>query len=118
MIWHQKRVVLMEAIKAAYCPGFQQLLNVVQSGKIGKIKMWKHVLPNANVHSRERTDPEYGGAFLEYGGNALMPIIKILGKDYRTSHLTALIMNWERMITPRSRSDMKTLWQQLRLEWQ
>ena len=31
----EQGVVLMEAIKAAYCPGFQQLLNVVQSGKIG-----------------------------------------------------------------------------------
>ena len=77
--------VLMEAIKAAYCPGFQQLLNVVQSGKIGKIKDVEACFTRiANVHSRERTDPEYGGAFLEYGGNALMPIIKILGKDYRT----------------------------------
>ena len=26
----------------------------------------------------------YGGAFLEYGGNVLMPIIKILGTDYRS----------------------------------
>ena len=81
----KKGVVLMEAIKAAYCPGFQQLLNVVQSGKIGKIKDVEACFTRiANVHSRERTDPEYGGAFLEYGGNALMPIIKILGKDYRT----------------------------------
>ena len=27
----------MEAVKAAYCPGFQQLVNVAKSGKIGKI---------------------------------------------------------------------------------
>ena len=73
----------MEAIKAAYCPGFQQLLNVVQSGKIGEIKDVEACFSRiARVHSRERTDARYGGAFLEYGGNALMPIIKILGKDY------------------------------------
>ena len=29
----EQGVVLMEAIKAAYCPGFQQLLNVVQSAQ-------------------------------------------------------------------------------------
>jgi len=78
-----KNAVLMEAIKAAYCPGFQQLLNVVQSGKIGEIKDVEACFSRiARVHSRERTDARYGGAFLEYGGNALMPIIKILGKDY------------------------------------
>ena len=33
----KNKVVLMEAVKAAYCPGFQQLVNVAKSGKIGKI---------------------------------------------------------------------------------
>lgn len=81
----EKNVVLMEAIKAAYCPGFQQLLNVVQSGKIGQIKDVEACFSRiARVESRERTDAKYGGAFLEYGENALMPIIKILGKDYES----------------------------------
>ena len=31
------RLVLMEAVKTAYCPGFGQLINMVQSGKIGKV---------------------------------------------------------------------------------
>lgn len=80
-----KKVVLMEAIKAAYCPGFQQLLNVVQSGRIGEIKDVEACFSRiAAEESRERTDARYGGAFLEYGGNALMPIIKILGKDYES----------------------------------
>lgn len=80
-----KNVVLMEAIKAAYCPGFQQLLNVVQSGKIGEIKDVEACFSRiAKIRSRERKDAKYGGAFLEYGGNALMPIIKILGKDYES----------------------------------
>jgi glycerol-3-phosphate cytidylyltransferase len=81
----QKAVVLMEAIKAAYCPGFQQLLNVIQSGKIGEIRDVEACFSRiARVESRERTDVRYGGAFLEYGGNTLMPIIKILGKDYES----------------------------------
>ena len=81
----EQGVVLMEAIKAAYCPGFQQLLNVVQSGKIGEIKDVEACFSRiARVESRERKDPKYGGAFLEYGGNALMPIIKILGRDYES----------------------------------
>lgn len=64
----RKHVVLMEAIKAAYCPGFQQMLNVVQSGRIGQVKDVEASFTRiANIHSRERTDPMYGGAFLEYG---------------------------------------------------
>lgn len=38
-------VVLMEGIKTAYCPGFQQLMNVAKSGKIGIYETWKHVFP-------------------------------------------------------------------------
>lgn len=80
-----KNIVLMEAIKAAYCPGFQQMLNVVQSGRIGQIRDVEACFSRiAREESRERTDAKYGGAFLEYGGNALMPIIKILGKDYES----------------------------------
>lgn len=79
----KKKLVLMEAIKAAYCPGFQQLLNVVRSGRIGKICDVEACFSRiADENSRERTDEKYGGAFLEYGGNALMPIIKILGTEY------------------------------------
>ena len=84
----------MEAIKAAYCPGFQQLLNVVQSGKIGDIKDVEACFSRiATVESRERKDPKYGGAFLEYGGNALMPIIKILGQNYQSVTFDSWIMN-------------------------
>ena len=79
----ENKVVLIEAVKAAYCPGFQQLINVVQTGKLGEIKdIEANFTRLANSTSRERTDAKYGGGFLEYGSNALLPIIKILGKDF------------------------------------
>lgn len=79
----EKGLVLMEAIKAAYCPGFQQLINVAKSGKIGEIRDVEACFSRlADLDSREMTDGVYGGAFLEYGSNALLPIIKLLGKDY------------------------------------
>ena len=81
----EKGIVLVEAIKAAYSPGFQQLLNVVASGKIGEIRDVEACFSRlADSDSREMTDAKYGGAFLEYGGNALLPIIKILGKDFES----------------------------------
>ena len=34
----EHQIVLMEAVKTAYCPGFGQLLNVAKSGRIGEIR--------------------------------------------------------------------------------
>lgn len=87
----EKKCILVEAIKAAYSPGFQQLLNVVGSGVIGEIRDVEACFSRiADPNSREMTDAKYGGAFLEYGGNALLPIIKILGKDYESVSIDSI----------------------------
>ena len=79
-----KKLVLLEAVKAAYCPGFQELINVATSGKIGDIKDVEADFTRlATADSRERTDAKYGGAFYEFGPSVLVPIIKLLGTDYR-----------------------------------
>lgn len=80
----EKQLVLMEAIKAAYCPGFVQLINLAKSGKIGKIRDVEACFSRlASKSSREMTDEIYGGSFLEYGGYPLLPVIKLLGKDFK-----------------------------------
>ena len=80
----QQGLVLMEAVKTAYCPGFQQLINVAQNGKIGEIRDVEACFTRlANLESRERTDARYGGSFLEFGSYTLLPIIKLLGSDYK-----------------------------------
>ncbi len=79
-----KNLVLLEAVKAAYCPGFQELINVATSGKIGEIKDVEADFTRiASPSSRERTDARYGGAFYEFGPSVLVPIIKLLGTDYK-----------------------------------
>lgn len=79
-----KNLILLEAVKTAYCPGFQQLINVAQSGKIGEIRDVEACFTRlADETSRERTDAEYGGAFLEFGSYTLLPILKLLGTDYK-----------------------------------
>lgn len=76
-------VVLMEGIKTAYCLGFQQLMNVAKSGKIGDIRDVEACFSRlANPVSRERTDARYGGAFLEFAGYTLLPIFKLYGTNY------------------------------------
>lgn len=79
----EHHLVVMEAVKTAYCPGFQQLMNVAKSGKIGDIKDVEACFTRlANLNSRERTDAAYGGSFLEFGSYTLLPAIKLLGSEY------------------------------------
>ena len=80
----EKGLILMEAIKTAYTPGFIRLLSMVQSGVIGEIRdvesCFTRIFPNDS--SREMTDTEFGGSFTEYGSYTLLPIIKLLGSNY------------------------------------
>lgn len=83
--------VLLEGIKTAYCPGFQQLMNVALSGKIGEIRDVEACFTRlADKHSRERCDADYGGSYLEFGGYTLLPIIKLFGTDYKGIHIDSL----------------------------
>ena len=77
------KVVLMEAVKAAYCPGFQQLINIAKSGTIGEIVDVEASFTRlADPASRERQDVIFGGSFLEFGPSVLVPVIKLLGLNY------------------------------------
>ncbi len=83
--------ILIEGIKAAYCPGFQQLINVAKSGKIGEIRDVEACFSRlADLDAREMTDARYGGAYLEYGGYPLLPIIKLLGWDYENIFIDSI----------------------------
>ena len=88
----QNSLVLLEAVKTAYCPGFQQLMNVARSGKIGEIRDVEACFTRlANPVSRECTDAKYGGSFLEFGNYTLLPIIKLLGTDYKDIQFNSLL---------------------------
>lgn len=76
----EKKCVLMEGIKTAYCPGFQALLGVVRSGKIGQIIDVEACFSRlCDSKVRELTDVKHGGSFTEFGTYSLLPIVKILG---------------------------------------
>lgn len=88
----QKHLVLLEAIKTAYCPGFQQLLHTAQSGKIGEIRDVEACFTRlANPQSRECTDAKYGGAFLEFAAYTLLPIFKLFGTHYQDVQIHSIL---------------------------
>lgn len=80
----ENKVVLMEAIKTAYCPGFNQLLSIVRSGAIGSVRDVEACFTKLESPlSRELTDITYGGSFTELGSYTMLPVLKILGKNYQ-----------------------------------
>jgi len=78
----QHNLVLMEAIKTAYSPGFVYLSNIVKSGLIGSVRdveaCFTKLVPDT---SREWHAP-IPGAFAELASYPLFAIAKILGTDY------------------------------------
>ena len=78
-------LVLMEAIKTAYAPGFLNLLAIAKGGRLGKIQdveaAFTKLIPN--IPGTREYDPKVGGSFTELASYSLLPIIKILGTNYK-----------------------------------
>lgn len=86
----EKGVVLLEANKTAFCPAFNHMVNLVKSGVIGDVvgidasesKLWK------KADLQRELDPEMaGGSLYEMGSYPLLPIVKILGTEYRNINI-------------------------------
>ncbi len=87
-----QNLVLFEAIKTAYCPGFVQLLDVAKSGVIGGIRNVEACFTKLeNPQSRELTDIRYGGSFTELGSYVLLPVIKLLGTNHQELHFDSIL---------------------------
>lgn len=82
----QKSVILMEANKTAHCPAFNHLMVMIKSGIIGEVvdveasesKLWSD-----DMSLREFDPEQAGGSFYELGSYTLLPIIKLMGCDYK-----------------------------------
>ncbi|GKG75314.1 glycerol-3-phosphate cytidylyltransferase [Parabacteroides sp. AM58-2XD] len=98
----QKRVILMEANKTAYCPAFNHLMVMIKSGVIGDVvdinaslsKLW-----DDNKSLREFDPKQAGGSLYELGSYPLLPIIKLLGCKYENLSLYSRIKDGVDMYT-------------------
>lgn len=85
-IARERGLVLLEANKTAYCPAFNHLVTLVKSGLIGDVvgidasesKLW-----NKEDLKRELDPNMAGGSLYEMGSYPLLPIVKLLGTDYK-----------------------------------
>lgn len=91
LIAQNSGLVLMEAIKTAYCPGYRKLLEIAASGVIGEVKYVESCFTKLeDANSRELTDRKYGGSFTELGSYVCLPILDIFGSGYNDIRFSSI----------------------------
>ena len=89
---NRRKLVLMEAIKTAYAPGFIRLLGIAQIGEIGRIHDVEACFTRLTTGDvRELRREENGGSFTELASYPLLAIIKLLGRDYKDLRFESFI---------------------------
>ena len=76
-----RQVVLVEAIKTAFAPGFQRMVAVARIGTIGTVRSVDATFTKLVSQGRE-LQGEDGGSISELATYPLLAIIKLLGTDY------------------------------------
>jgi choline-phosphate cytidylyltransferase len=85
-------VVLLEAIKTAYSPGFQRLVAVARSGSIGDIRSVDATFTKlATGDVRELDADQHGGSLSELASYPLLAIVKLLGEDFDDVRTTSFV---------------------------
>lgn len=75
--------ILMEAIKTAFCPGFNRLTGVVRSGVIGTVYDVEACFTKLVPPGGREWTGAHAGAFFELASYPLLGILKLLGTEYQ-----------------------------------
>lgn len=77
-------LILMVAHKTAYCPAFRHLVSMLKSGAIGDIvDINASVTTITDENSDKMKSTRYGGSMSENACFPILPILKLLGTEYR-----------------------------------
>lgn len=83
-IAEDNNLVLMVALKTAFCPAFGHLVSLLKSGEIGEIVEVNASVTTLTDESSEKMDAaRYGGSMSENACFPMVPIFKLLGTDYK-----------------------------------
>ena len=74
----ERNLIVLEALKTAFSPGFQRMVAIARSGTIGSIRSVNATFTKLVAEGRE-LDPPVGGAISELASYPLLAIIKLLG---------------------------------------
>jgi len=87
-----KNLILMEAVKTAYCPGFMKLFSLSVGGPLGTVKDVQASFTKLMKPEGREFDPAMaGGSFTELGSYGLLPVVKIYGHDYKEIQFTSVV---------------------------
>lgn len=76
-------LVLLEANKTAFCPAFGHVVTLVKSGIVGDVVDVRASLSKVvAAPTRELDMAQGGGAMNEHASLTLLPVVKLLGKDF------------------------------------
>ena len=96
----EKKVVLMVALKTAYCPAFVHLVSLLKSGEIGEIVEVNASVTTLTDETSEKLNKDYlGGSMNENACFPLLPIFKLLGTDYKNINFYSKMKNGVDMFT-------------------
>ncbi len=77
----ERGVVLLEAVKTAFAPGFQRMVAIARSGSIGQIRSVDATFTKLVDHGRELEGPD-GGSISELATYPLLAVVKLLGTEF------------------------------------
>lgn len=80
-----KKLVLMEAIKTAYATAYARLLLLIKAGKIGEVIS----VDSTCTSIREIKEENEWSNIYEWGPTAVLPILQILGTEYKSCLITS-----------------------------
>jgi glycerol-3-phosphate cytidylyltransferase len=83
------RVVLLEAVKTAFSPGFQRMVAVARSGSIGQVRSVDGTFTKLVDAGRELEAPD-GGSISELASYPLTAVVKLLGTGYSSISTSSL----------------------------
>lgn len=90
----RKDCILMEANKTAHSPAFNHLMVMIKSGVIGEVVDVEASLSQLLDKDGREFDPKQaGGALFEQGSYPLLPIIKLMGCNYKNLNIYSRMEN-------------------------
>lgn len=84
----KKGLILMEAIKTAYATAYARLLLLIKAGKIGNV-----ISVDSTCTSIRKDDDGEWNNIHEWGPTALLPVLQIMGTNYRSNQIATRFRN-------------------------
>ena len=90
-----QQVILMDSIKTAYATAYYRLLLLVKSGIIGDVVTVDSICTSQCnlMMSKAENFPYIWNSMSEWGATAMLPILQLMGTDYKEKIITTRIQN-------------------------